>query len=134
MSQENVAVIEEVMAAWNSHDLERWLRCWDPTCNWRPRLRGQVEGAQTYRGHEGLRRYWEEDDAVWDEFHVELSDFRHVGEDVVAVGVGRARGKESGVDTTSPLAFRFRIRDGRIVRGESYLDVNEALDGVGLSE
>jgi ketosteroid isomerase-like protein len=46
----------------------------------------------------------------------------------------RARGKESGVDTTSPLAFRFRVRDGRIVRGESYLDVNEAFEAVGLSE
>jgi ketosteroid isomerase-like protein len=134
MSQENVEVVQEVMAAWNSHDVERWLRCWDPTCEWVPRLRGQVEGAQTYRGREGLRRFWEEDDAVWDEFQVELHDVRQIGDEVVAAGTGRARGKESGVDTTRPFAFRFRVQGGRIVRGESYLDVTEALKAVGLSE
>jgi len=70
MSQ-NVDLVREVVAAWNDHDIDRWLVCWDPRCEWVPRLRGQVEGVQRYRGHEGLRRYWEEDDAVWDEFRIE---------------------------------------------------------------
>lgn len=134
MSNENVEVVRDVMAAWNGHDIERWLRFWDPTCEWVPRLRGEVEGAQTYQGHKGLRRFWEEDDAVWDEFHVELHDFRQVGDDVVATGTGRARGKESGVDIARPFAFRFQVKGGRIVRGESYLDVSKALEDAGLSE
>ena len=134
MSRESLEVVREVVATWNSRDLERWLGCWDPVCEWLPRLRGQVEGAQTYQGHEGLRRYWEEDDAVWDEFHVEPHDFREAGNEVIVSGTGTARGKESGLEITAPLAFRFRVRDGRIVHGQSYLDVEEALRSVGLQE
>jgi len=133
MSQ-NVHLVREVVAAWNDHDIDRWLVCWDPRCEWVPRLRGQVEGVQRYRGHEGLRRYWEEDDAVWDEFRIEVQDLRETGGEVIATGTGTARGKESGVAITTPFAFRFRVRDGRIVRGESYLDPNEALEAARLSE
>ena len=133
MSQENVELVREVLAAWNDHDFERWLACWDATCEWVPRLRGQVEGTQTYRGHDGLRRYWEEDDSVWDTFLVEFGDVRAVGDQVIATGTGTARGK-SGVEITTPLAMRFQVTERKIIRGESYLDVNEALEAVGLSE
>ena len=134
MSQENVAIVREVLDAWNSHDFERWLACWDATCEWVPRLRGQVEGTQTYRGHDGLRRYWEEDDSVWDAFLVVFGDVRAVGDQVIATGTGIARGKESGVEITTPLAMRFQVTERKIIRGESYLDLNEALEAVGLSE
>jgi ketosteroid isomerase-like protein len=134
MSQENVEIVREVMAAWNTHDIERWIRCWDPGCRWLPRLRGQVEGTQTYRGHEGLRRYWEEDEAVWDTFVMEVHQVRPVNDEVIATGTATACGKESGVEITRPLAFRFQLRDRRIVRGESFLDISEALQAVGLAE
>jgi ketosteroid isomerase-like protein len=134
MSQENVEIVREVLAAWESCDLVRWLNSWSPTCEWVPELRGRIEGTQTYRGHEGLRRFWDEDDAVWQYFRVELHDVQEVGDDVVAIGTGRARGKESGAETTRPFAFRFRVENGKIVRGESYLDVKRALEAVGLSE
>jgi ketosteroid isomerase-like protein len=134
MSQENVEVAREVISAWNSHDIERWVVCWDPGCIWQPRLRGEVEGTQTYRGHTGLRRYWEEDDAVWDTFVMDVGQVRSVGDEVIATGTATACGKESGVEITRPFAFRFQIRNGGIVRVESYLDVGEALEHVGLSE
>ena len=133
MSQENVEVVRGLMEAWNGQNLEPWLAFWDPSCEWVPRLRGAVEGAQSYRGHDGLRRFWEEDDAVWEEFHVDLHDLRQIGDNVVATGTGRAKAK-SGVDIARPFAFVFRVRSGRVVRVESYLDVSEALEAVGLSE
>jgi len=129
-----VELVREVLAAWNSHDFERWLACWDATCEWLPRLRGQVEGTQIYRGHDGLRRYWQEDDSVWATFLVEFGDVRAVGDQVIATGTGTARGKESGVEITTPLAMRFQVTERKIIRGESYLDVNEAFEAVGLSE
>jgi uncharacterized protein len=133
MSEENVEVVQEVLAAWNSYDFARWLECWSPTCEWVPDLRGQIEGPQTYRGHEGLRRFWGEDDAVWENFRVEVHYLREAGDEVLAIGTGTARGKESGAEISRPFAFRFRVDNGKIVRGESYLDVTKALEAVGLS-
>jgi ketosteroid isomerase-like protein len=134
MSQENVEVAREVIDAWNAEELERWLACWDPMCVWVPGMRGRMEGTQTYRGHEGLRRYWAEDAEVWDRFLVEVHDVRTNGPEVVAITTGSARGKHSEVETRASMAFRFRLRDGKVLRGQSYLDVDQALEAVGLSE
>jgi len=133
MSQENVEIAREVIDAWNAEDLDRWLACWDPSCVWVPGMRGRMEGTQTYRGREGLQRYWAEDAEVWERFVVEVHDVRTKGSEVVAITTGSARGKHSEVDTRASMAFRFRVRDGKIVRGESYLEVDQALEAVGLS-
>jgi ketosteroid isomerase-like protein len=134
MSQENVEIARELLDAWNAEELERWLACWDPTCVWVPGMRGRMEGHQTYRGHQGLRRYWAEDADVWGRFLVEVHELRTNGPEVLAITTGRARGKHSEVETTAALAFRFRVRSGKVLRGESYLDVQAALEAVGLSE
>jgi ketosteroid isomerase-like protein len=134
MSQENVDVVSDVIAAWNDYALERWLAGWDHGCVWLPRVRLQVEGGQAYRGHEGLRRYWAEEDAVWGNVRVDVEDVREVGDEVIVISTVVARGKQSSVETHTPFAFRFRLRQGKVVRGESYLDVGEALEAVGLSE
>jgi ketosteroid isomerase-like protein len=134
VSQENVEIVREVIAAWNDQDLERWLGCWDPQCVWVPGLRGQMEGTQTYRGHERLRTYWDEDDAVWQRFLVEVHEFRHKGAEVVAITTGTARGSHSHLEISERMAFRFRVCNRKIVHGQSYLDLNEALEAVGLTE
>ena len=134
MSQENVDVAREVLDAWNAEDLERWLACWDAACVWVPGMRGRMEGTQTYRGHEALRRYWAEDADVWDRFLVEVHDVRTNGAEVVAITTGTARGRHSDVETSQSMAFRFRIRNRKVVHGESYLDSAEALEAVGLSD
>ena len=94
----------------------------------------QMEGTQTYRGHQGLRTYWGEDDAVWQRFYVEVHELRHAGAEVVAITTGTAQGIQSHLEVSERMAFRFRIRDRKIVHGQSYLDVAEALAAVGLSE
>ena len=40
MSQENVEIVQEVLAAWEGGDLARWLKCSSSTCEWVPELRG----------------------------------------------------------------------------------------------
>jgi ketosteroid isomerase-like protein len=133
LSQENINVVRELLAAWSSRDLERWLGCWDAECVWLPKLRAELEGTRTYRGHDGLRRYWDGEDAIWSEFVVEPYAFREIGDEVLAMARGSARGKQSGLEIDGPFAFRFRFVDGKVVQGESYLDVDEALEAAGLS-
>ena len=134
MAQENAEIVQEVFAAWNEQDFERWLGCWDRQCVWVPGMRGQMEGTQTYRGHEGLRRYWDEDEAVWHRFLVEVHELRHTGAEVVAITTGTAQGRHSHLEISERMAFRFRVRNRKIVHGQSYLDVKEALEAMGLSD
>jgi len=38
----------------------------------------------------------------------------------MAMARGTARGKQSGLESDGPFAFRFRFLDGKVVQGESY--------------
>jgi ketosteroid isomerase-like protein len=57
-----------------------------------------------------------------------------LGDDVLMIGRLVARGRESGVEIESPIAWLSTLRAGRIVRSRGYLDPREALDAAGLSE
>ena len=87
-----------------------------------------------YRGHEGVRRLFRVIYDAFDEIHVEYSEVRDLGDRVVAIGRIRMRGKGSGAETESPAAVVIDIRTGRRIRIQTYLDPQEALEAVGLSE
>ena len=67
------------------------------------------------------------------EIHIEISEIRDLGDRLVAIGRTRTRGKASGAETETPLAFVTRSRMAR--RSASGLPRPEkALEAVGLSE
>jgi ketosteroid isomerase-like protein len=55
MSQENVELLHQVVAAWNRRDLDAYLQLVDPEGEFYAAWT-RVEGG-TYRGHEGLKRF-----------------------------------------------------------------------------
>ena len=63
-----------------------------------------------------------------------MSEFRDLGDGLVAIGRTRNRGKASGVETETPLALVTEIRDGKTISIRAYLDREEALEAAGLSE
>jgi ketosteroid isomerase-like protein len=68
------------------------------------------------------------------EVHIEMSEFRDLGDGLVAIGHTRTRGKASGIATETPLAFVTKVRDGKTISIRAYLDRDEALEAAGLSE
>ena len=60
--------------------------------------------ATVYRGYRGIRDFFRETGDVLDRVYVEYSEIRDLGDQVVAVGTIRTRGKASGVETDSPSA------------------------------
>jgi ketosteroid isomerase-like protein len=134
MSEENVEVVREALAAWNDRDLERWLACWDSRGTWVPELHGGAQRIDAYRGHDGLRAHWGDEDTASRRFPVEVQTVRHEGAEVVAIAVARPQATDSGSGPTPRMAFRFRVRRGAIIRGERYSHVSEALEAAGLSE
>ncbi len=87
-----------------------------------------------YRGHQGVQRGIRELEEAFSEIQAEQSEIRDLGERVVAIGQHRARGKESGAITESPLAWIVEFKSGKVIRVREYLDPKEALEAVGLSE
>jgi ketosteroid isomerase-like protein len=133
MSQENVEVCRRALAAFARRDTEAALRYVDSEIELRSAIVGGAEG-NTYRGHEGIRRWMVESDAIWEELDLETDELRDLGDDVLMIGRLHARGRESGIEIDSPIAWLLGVRAKKIVRSRGFLDPQEALEAAGLSE
>jgi ketosteroid isomerase-like protein len=88
----------------------------------------------SYRGHSGLRQWWDDLAEAFGDFRIELDDAMDVdGERVLTTQrfVGHFRATEIPFD--GPWASILWIRDGRIVRAEGHLSKRRALRAAGLA-
>jgi ketosteroid isomerase-like protein len=134
MSQENVEIVRQAAEAFNRRDLVRLDELTSPDFEFAPLLPALIE-TTTYRGRDGLRRYFEDADAAWEEIQVRLSDdFRDLGERIVSFGELCGRGRTSGLEVQVPLAGVTEIHEGKLTRLHTYENGAEALKAVGLAE
>jgi ketosteroid isomerase-like protein len=135
MSQENIAEFRRTIDAYNRGDLEGFVEGFDPSVEWRA-LTGVMFGteATVYRGHEGIRGFWRDIDEAFAEAQIEYLDARDLGERIVVVARLRIRGKASGVETESPLAWVVDFTNGRVSRMRDYVDPQQALEAAGVEE
>ena len=135
MSRENVEAFKRGVAAYDRRDIDALLNELHPDVEWQPVLQVLLEGGTTsYRGHQGVRDLFRDVDATFAEFHAEVFEIRDLGERLLARGRMRGRGKTSGAETDSPVAYLVDFRDGQAFRVRSFLDFSEALAAAGLSE
>ena len=131
MSRENVEVFKRIVAAFNRRDLGAVLELMDADVEAVPLL-GDVEG--DYRGHAGVRRWWESLHDVFPDFVVEVVEVRDLGE--VSLATLRYRAHVAGSDTPveAPLWMVARWRRGKCVWWGAFATEAEALEAVGLQE
>jgi ketosteroid isomerase-like protein len=132
MPRESIQVVRDVLAAVAAADVDALLELYDPEIVFQP-LTGTVDKSGGYHGHEGVRRYFEEIEPVWREMRPYADDYRQFDDRVVAVGGCLVKGRESGAETTTPMAWVFTVRDGLIVSSRAYRTVEEALETVGVT-
>src|SRR3954447_12070749 len=113
-----------VLNAGNRRDTEAMLPYVDPEAELHSALIGGAEG-NAYRGHEGVRQWMAESDAAFDVQRMEAEEWRDLGVDVLLIGRVHARGRESGVEIDSAIAWLYTLRDGKIVLARGYLDVQQ---------
>jgi ketosteroid isomerase-like protein len=77
---------------------------------------GLAAEPDTYRGEEGMRRYWESFDEIMEEIRIELKELREIDDWVVAPFRLSARGRTTGIDTGIDAVMAWRWRDGKAVR------------------
>ena len=131
MSQENV--IRAMYEAWCKNDLASLLETLDP----------QVElltsGAfpdlePTYRGHDGMRSFWDAMRAPWEWFQLHPERIVEEKDRAAVVVRFRARGQGSGVMTDLRQGHAAWFKNGRIVKASTHTSFEQALEAVGLSE
>jgi ketosteroid isomerase-like protein len=119
------------MEAYSRGDYEAALEGFDPEIEWSVH-RNVSPDADTYHGHEGVRRFW----GAWEEsisgMALEIEECRCVDEDRV-LAITRAHGKGAG--SGAPVVSRrfaqiAEFRDGRAVRVRLYGDVQHALEAL----
>jgi ketosteroid isomerase-like protein len=135
MSQENVEAFKRAVEAYNRRDIDTFLEWFDAMVETRPLTLAMFgQEATVYRGHEGIRQFIRDVDEALSQLQVEPLEIRDLGEQIVASGRLRARGRASGAEIESPISWLVEFKDGRVIRMRDYLDFAEALEAAGLRE
>jgi ketosteroid isomerase-like protein len=131
MSQENVeprAFAEAVLEAINSGDLEALVAMSAEDIEFTS-LVAEVEGT-AFRGHDGIRAWWETVRGAFEDVRWDLLDFRGDGERGVLHF--RMAGMLGGVPVEQTMWQAVKSRDGKLTWWALYRTEREALEAVGL--
>jgi ketosteroid isomerase-like protein len=132
MSNENLDAVRRGFEALDRGGVEAFLEFIDPQFETTTPPELTVEPA-TYRGHDGLRRYFESFYEIMDEVRFEPVEFIDAGERVVVPARLVARGRDTGIEAVQQLAFVWTLRDGKGLRLQTYATRAEALEAAGLT-
>jgi ketosteroid isomerase-like protein len=132
VSDQNVQIARRTFDAIRARDIDGLVELYDPDIEFEPLTGIQVE-IGGYRGHAGVRRYFEEITQVWDVMLPHADDVRAVDDQVVILGGCAVRGRGSGAISDNPMAWVLTFRDGKVLRHRAYRSREEALDAVGLA-
>ena len=125
MSSENVDSVRRGFELLRDQGLEAMLEFVDPEFEVTTPPELTVEPA-TYRGHDGLRRYFESFYEVMEEIRYEPEDFIAAGDQVVVPVRLVARGRGTGIEADQHVVMVCTLRDGRILRIDLYPTREEA--------
>jgi ketosteroid isomerase-like protein len=133
MSEQNVEVVREVYTHLERGQyFVRHLVAEDLVFVRRGAALGLLEGE--WRGFEDIQAAVFEYIRSWDDLRNELQEIRDVDERrVLALDRQIGRGRASGVVMEREMATLFTLREGKIIRWESYWERTDALDAAGLS-
>ena len=127
--QADVELVRQIVGALSRGDLDGMLALMDPAFEWTPLEASPV--ARVYRGHEQVRHYVEDWLSTFESVRLELEDPAQVGDRVVAVVNGRARGRGSGLEIENRFCQVWTVRDGVAVAMEEHPTREHALAALG---
>ena len=133
MSQENVDVVRQALAAFSPGTRDRAFALADPEIVIDATRNVFNPGA--YTGLDGVLEMLASMDETWEEMRVEPHEFIDAGERVVVIGMLVGKGKGSGVEVERFNGQVWTVRDGLVVRLEvGFSDRAAVLEAAGLSE
>jgi ketosteroid isomerase-like protein len=134
VSEENIGtLVRRWSQAFNERDMDALLKLTSSDFEFFPYLASLIE-TTSYRGHDGLLRYFGDADAAWEEIQVRQAEVRESGDCTISFGELRGKGRASGLEVRVPLAWVGEWHDGKLVRLKTYTSRAEALEAAGLQE
>lgn len=125
---EKTQLVRAVLDAYGNQDLEAILEHLHTSVEWVPPI-ALAEG-RTFRGHAGVREWWEDLISTFEGFSAEVEQFREAGDGLLALGRILSYGRGSGVEISDEVGWLWEFRDGKINRMRIYLGHDEALKAV----
>lgn len=137
--KDNEQIIREFYEAFNNHEVDRVPEFVAPNCDW-----VDVPTGTHVSGPEGVRGFWENVYRAFPDYKAEITNVVAAGDWVIAEFIGR--GIHSGMYTMPngnqlpPTGHRVAVemceirmlRNGKIVAGRGYYDLNTMLNQLGL--
>ena len=132
MSDRDIHILEELFAAFSDGDIERILPLTHPqfVATIPPELSPEPD---TYRGHEGVRRYFSSFADAMEQVRFEPQRFWDAGEGVVVAMRMTARGNQTAIPVEQRFAQIWTIRDGLVASVRTFSSLPDALEAAGLS-
>jgi len=119
--------------AFNERGVEAILDFLEPEIEWVNLAPPPMSG--TYKGHDGVRRFFEELYSDWEGVQIDPEEFIAVGDRYVLVLLRVwARGKTSGVGGDAPVAMLWTVGRTGAAQVRIYYNRREALEAAGLQE
>jgi ketosteroid isomerase-like protein len=128
MAQQDMEVVRAAFEAFRRRDVDAFLSCFDPEVEYRS-LVLEVEGL--YRGHEGMRSWWDSVLTVFPDWNPQVEDSRDLGQRVVSRVRAEGHGTGSGIPLERDIWHLAEIRDGRIKTSAFFRTEHEALEAAG---
>ena len=127
----NREIVTRGYETFNAGDIEASLAWFDPDIEWHTYI-VPGPGGGVYHGHDGVRELWTEAKRVFGGFKNIPERMFDAGDRVVAFIRIEGVGAKSGVAVQARIAHVHTIRDGKVIRVESFEDRDEALRAAGI--
>jgi ketosteroid isomerase-like protein len=132
MSHENVETVRLAYERLNRGDVEGLVALCDD--DFLMDMSERVFNPDTYRGHDGIRRFHAGVKDVWASYRWGVEETRVAGDSVVAMLHCQAQGREGGPEVDWRVAWLWRFQRGRPVSLRFFRDRARALEAAGPSE
>jgi ketosteroid isomerase-like protein len=129
MSQENVEIVHQGIAAYNRGDLNALLDIYDPEIEFITLLLGN------HQGKEALLTIFEENRRNLSGYRLDPEELIAVNDDnVVAIVRLGGAGRVSEIALGDQIAFLLTMKEGLVVRQQTFRNKDEALEAAGLRD
>ena len=121
----DIEVVKATFAAFAARDLDAVLALSHPDIELTAVTGEHAGRTDPYRGHDGMREYFRDVAAVWEELHLTPREFREAGDLILVTGKVSARSRSRTV--TGSTGWIWRVRDGKVALVCVYASAADAI-------